>query len=1808
MKNKIKILLILLTFFLFVGNVNAYSDQTTFSINEWGKSKNGMTYGDNKPYYANIYLAKSNEDSSEQYMSYCIDPGVPAGSKTVSYGVDHILADSKSSTPVFDYGTLTILQNSPTFEEMNREDYEATLLALRMYINGIGLSGMANPSDDFFHSFINTFYLWLKDDKKLKNAYDAYLQYSSPDNILEAYDYSIEDVNNYKFKGINSNVLKKAKKLIIAGLDAAVEKRNGKIVVPTVSATLAGQTKPKQKDDTISRLIVMQLKPNNFGTTKKSVLHYDGFEYDETKVNVEYIGYSKTYSKKEKDFTKDTLHNENLLTKFSGKPIYLAYKVTMLTSDSDSDGCGSTFTVNYSYKDPKLINGAILRAESDIGKDYSSLQRFAIYSTKKVKQSYNINANICEDYCEPEMELPQICEDGTATDSSGYVTYKYREGVNEGSSDIQKCIIGESDASGNSHQLIDSKYAAVVENNPYCAVYCKESFNFHMPNKIDNVSSGRYFQIGLKIDAQQDCYLSELNRDKFIDDIVNLQKQLVENYNGYIINKAYSEAKIELLTSSSSKNSCANVGDQSNRSNNGVDTETWDEVTSVWKITIPAYSIYTYSVGNYGQVSVTKKDVNEQTKYVYYKEGKSGTWTPPSTVPSTPSTTPNLPDIQKPGGNTNKPEQGTVSNEYSINRNIPKIQLIESPVTNPSSPGSSSGSRNSKPKYTKSNGKSLADYSSCEQIDSKITNPASSITDRQSNNTNDVDYFAEAISNSEGRIKDIVYKLNSCIYDWDLVYDFNPEVKYSYNEPEPNNEKAVPKWIELAQSFGGDIMVEKSKKVESTKCADGTESYCTVVDDKIKTIDGEKVDAVRYCSTLKDEKTYECKDTFKNSAAHFNNYNFTYCTTDGCFTTNLPVTQANYVHKVATAKVELDTKRVYYSSNDKGEIRVSETKPNLKNLTIVDGLPVAASTPKGTYFYTISLNKIGNYYATGDVGRVYGYMNQSLSQRLKEVVSTIDSTEIKENEFACTYEVNEPDITYCIKEDDEYYVCNSSTFDDSCVKKKSKNAALKEAKINVNCDSQKPTTYCVMNGDNYYVCDSKTYNSNSCTQAKSMEEAIKSSTFNHNCESQETKYCVMNGDNYYVCKSKTYNSSSCTQAESMEAALKETNGINSNCEMTYCIENKGTYYVCKTNTYSSDSSICKAKATMEEAINSSKENVNCEKIPLTTYCVMNNNKYYVCNSKIYDKVSCGEAKSMDDAIKEADINYNCESPETKYCVMNGDNYYVCKSKTYNSSSCTQAESMEAALKETDGFNSNCDLKITGTKYCVMNNKKYYVCKTKDYSSSTCMQKATMEEAINESSENVNCDPTYCVMNGNNYYVCKTSSYDSSCTQAGSMEEAIKATQVNYNCKKSETKYCVMNNKQYYVCSSQTYDSSCSKADSMDDALANSDSNVNCEKTYCIKKNKKYYVCKTKAYGSSTCMQKATMEEAIKDSIFNISCDPEPSEITYCVKNNDNYYVCPTESFNDKNCSLMTSKEVALNVAMQNSNCETETTGKKYCVKGSKNYYVCSSTKYDKETCKAYKTRDAAIAASDENWNCCPNCTVVCIGTCLIDTDTGSGSGLLIDFRTITPANLNPNNRKLGYNWDTTNKSNLLVANKAQNTISEIQARANVDVDTASDAKIEKVSDYKFKVKMTPQIATWIKTYNSNDGDGKRRSYNNDTLKCYDYTIDNKTIGSEEDCKKAGYAWESDGCKMKNIFCYSEFIDEIITKFPDQIDSKNREDAKTASWKNYQTYQNLTLTLPSKKSKIMTNDYWTVYIYESLDINGDGIPDIGPSWK
>lgn len=296
-----------------------------------------------------------------------------------------------------------------------------------------------------------------------------------------------------------------------------------------------------------------------------------------------------------------------------------------------------------------------------------------------------------------------------------------------------------------------------------------------------------------------------------------------------------------------------------------------------------------------------------------------------------------------------------------------------------------------------------------------------------------------------------------------------------------------------------------------------------------------------------------------------------------------------------------------------------------------------------------------------------------------------------------------------------------------------------------------------------------------------------------------------------------------------------------------------------------------------------------------------------------------------------------------------------------------------------------------------------------------------------------------------------------------------------------------------------------------------------------------------------------------------------------------------------------------------------TSGGPYCVEKAEQYYKCSNTYYD-GSCKKVGsgTREETLLAvgcqpgevCENNYNCCPNCTTVCVGICTVTPPGGGENKPNYDFRPVSPGNLFPNDREVGFNWEPNGAvyKNSLVARKAQDTIDEITARANTTTteETPSTSGTPKVGDYSLKVVMNSDMITNIRKYNKS-----QESYNNDTMTCYDYPIER----DEEGCKKAGYTWKKEGtsgkCVMANIFCYSSFVDQLVAgDFGGEVDIKNGEERIKAKENfNHSSYTPAqTIEGFNNDNIIQTNDYWTIYIFSSLDVNNDGIPDVGPSWK
>ena len=1774
------------------------------------------------------------DSSGNTYAAYCLDPGHSTDPSN-SYFVSRTLM-SEDNLSARDYGLLTILKHASS-NSWSDSNFFITQHAVRMYIDVF--LGWANPT--FYNqgsqntypnvqAYAGAVYRAIVKDPDLQEAYVALTKgvYGNYTDIPSVF--GMPGTNESTIKYFSGSDIDAAIDVLKDGVYAALSYQNGKAEVQDANLELLGVEKTDEED---TKLAIVALKLKGISSLKLS----DAITIviGSNVLNAELIGVSETY-----ELNEDAYESKDWLTiSEDEKTLYLAFRIQHVVPEEGSETINGSINVNFHLEGSNFLSGAVLHAKNETaGKNY---QRFVIFTNDSSELNRNLGIPISADPediteekepCNPEYNLPPVCQDdsGEVNDDNS-VTYSFKEGVVDGKSSIIACIVENTDLATNDYQLIDDR-SEVVSDNAYCAVYCKEDYSFDLPYK-QHVDNGRYFRIRLGIKGQQDCYLSKMNKKQFNKDVIEAQKGIVDAYNDWL--------KYYELANAISLNQFVGTGEYDTCYDEQCSKETDDDgkLTSCSEEEAETY-----------KSEESKKVVFKGTYYAYTESGGS---------------------LTVAASAAKKPEDVEFNNDFTD----PTLSCTKSGDT-----CSSTGSKectledgdDAESLYKAARDEETTGYKALEKSKKKVL-------------TAKIEKLKEIIDEYNSCMDDDDYKPISGAYEnnhtWDMIYDYNPEILYSYQEPDPTSID-TPKWITEVQSLGADIMEpvkrdpdspEPAEYIKAGECEEsGEDGICQEVE-TVELIFGGESPVKEYCKENDlDKETYECSAGLTKPTYSNNSYFTCEISETGgvsCGSKTFKVTDISYLHKVAVAGGTYDTPRVYYSYHTDGSVVIDTDYPDIENnYDRIDGLPVGINTPYGTYLYRLTLNNIGKYYNTGELGRIYSDDSNSLVMKVKETAETSDGETVGKNEYVCTYDVPHEDVNpdkWCVIYEDKYYVCDTEVYDEDCEEKASLEEAKNDSKYHDNCSEtvEKPYTYCNEHEGNYYVCTTPDYQDDDeiCQLYPSREAAINASDFTYGCS--EKTYCVQKGKEYYVCTQPTYDKKKCQSygsgSEAREKARnnsEDKSGCNEH-DLTYCIRKGKEYFVCTQNSY--DEKACESYGTDKlAALYASDNDDGCGAL----YCVPHKDKYYVCLTNYYYKSTCDEADSLDDALNNSDEPGNCVPKEDEtWCVKKGTEYYVCTQSTYDKKKCIGPKSLEEAQEIStydgnclfdddtwcvkygskyyicpqEGYGDNCALaanRVTALKssnknyncpvptWCIKENDQYYICESNVYSPEKC-KSTTYSEAVNKSTYDVNCvEETWCVKHDSSYYVCTQSDYDEDKCQPyyNNKEQAIKDSKYDSNC--TET-WCVKEGSTYYVCTQPGYDKD--KCQSYENnrtlAIESSKQNYNCsEVTYCVENAGKYYSCKQNKYSEKDgdCSEPyITREEAIKNSSYPGNC------VNYCIENEGSYYSCSQKEYSsDTNickpyyddCSS------AISASYENINCKCDKQSLEYCVRTASGYYSCKEKQYD-PSCIKHENRIKALESvncnpddedCENDYNCrCPKCTVTCYDTC-IQKPTKKPSEdvtyeLLFNFNAITPAKVNINGREMGYNWDINNPKNVLIARKAANTISEIEARANV-VNVSSEHEIEKVQDYDFKVTMTPAVTTWVREYNRSQLDSG--SYNNDSMKCYDYEIDSGTgINSEGECKKAGYTWKENKCVMSNIFCYSEFIDELVERQPDAVDNETltrRNNAKTASFNNYTSYK----ALPYTETPIVTNDYWTIYIYDKLDINGDGIPDIGPSWK
>lgn len=233
----------------------------------------------------------------------------------------------------------------------------------------------------------------------------------------------------------------------------------------------------------------------------------------------------------------------------------------------------------------------------------------------------------------------------------------------------------------------------------------------------------------------------------------------------------------------------------------------------------------------------------------------------------------------------------------------------------------------------------------------------------------------------------------------------------------------------------------------------------------------------------------------------------------------------------------------------------------------------------------------------------------------------------------------------------------------------------------------------------------------------------------------------------------------------------------------------------------------------------------------------------------------------------------------------------------------------------------------------------------------------------------------------------------------------------------------------------------------------------------------------------------------------------------------------------------------------------------------------------------YRDKDGNITDEETyNRDCqCPRCPVTCDKDgCRCNGDKCQvvcptcvyNNGKNFEYRNISLNDLNPNNRNLGANWRYDDKQiSTALEMKAMVTTEEIITSGETIYD-------ESTNPYVMKVKLDSAMINKIKNRDE-------KNYLTNTLKCYDYTENGKTY--------------------KNIFCYSTFIDELVSdsKNKDKISFSTERPFSEASRKDSQNSSYWTTW-----TKALENRKWEITTSKGLSYleTKYGEIGIGPSWK
>lgn len=835
------------------------------------------------------------------------------------------------------------------------------------------------------------------------------------------------------------------KQLLIDAMNYANEKFNSETGESKVEKGPA--TEPEKADGVIKKIVSVKIDIKNITDTSSDseYFKYLGFEVEKQNeaTEVKLLGASKEFINTE-DGWKSISEGADLskLLEERNGTIYVGFLVSRPSSDdsqevtddnSEEEDCEVKIKFKYEYSNED--GGAVLYASGNT----TGQQRFFIASEgEPIQDEFELDTSLCDETtCDPTSTLPNICEDGLEPDKeTGNVEYEFREAYNaeSGKYNIKKCLLSKNskDKAGNEYKLKDDEYAQMVSDNDYCEVKCKEDYIFGVPYK-KSTESGRYFQISVSLKGQQDCYTTKLDYKKYTEDIVKKQKEILDTYNEWLENyENYTFSLVQGDAVACNASSCSPITDQNGNSTGKCTEAGYNGAYDYKKMIDHSNNFYTYEI----------KEESDKWTIINVKTGATvenpqfGKWT-----------------------NTKRCQGCSLTGECEWEIKPEKEYADKK-----------EGYKNA--------------AQGAKQTLKTLLEDLRQIVDKYNSCAADHDYASKQTDKSQA-YGEVAF--------WDMIYRYNPDIQYSYEEPEPGISST--RWISTVQGescehgMNCDFMYSPDALVEAEKCADTSGGKVTCSENtSIKDVDDDTHESTWYCDGDIDNEYEQCKGSTTLDYAD----EYHWMVLDEDLDTGIEgivhignnldnslhkITKVDYVHKIASSKGTYKTERVYYSGHDDGDIKIEATPEHeITNYDIVDGLPVGINTPTGTYYYKLTLNNFGTFYSNvNENGRIYSDLTNSLSSLIRENTTTKNNDEVNSNEYACTYEVNQNSCTDASGNKHYKTECDPNEDWDKCQERL--------------CPANQGGPYCVEKSQSYYVC-STTHYDESCQQKGSREEAL----------------------------------------------------------------------------------------------------------------------------------------------------------------------------------------------------------------------------------------------------------------------------------------------------------------------------------------------------------------------------------------------------------------------------------------------------------------------------------------------------------------------------------------------------------------------------------------------------------------------------------------------------------------------------------------------------------------------------------------------